>query len=240
MVYLKNNISTNSLFHFVKKIEYLLDIIENGFQARYCYERIPFGNKPFAFPMKCFCDIPLGNIKYHIHNYGEYGIGIAKKHAKKYGVTPVIYVHDNSQTLINYANQLAIQKIPNNGNELMKSLIPYFKQYEKKKKGVQEKRYYDEREWRYIPENSDYMEFNDGQTTEEIQNQVEQKNKQLDSDKYRLPIDKKIDQVTFIIVKDAISRRTVINCIRKKIKNQIKQDILITKILCKYRIMQDF
>ena len=73
---IRQNISTNSLFHFTNDITYLIDILENGFQARYCFENISFGNYKFAFPMKCFCDIPLSAIKFHLKEYGQYGIGI--------------------------------------------------------------------------------------------------------------------------------------------------------------------
>lgn len=240
---LKQNLSTNSLFHFVNKIDYLIDIIDNGFQARYCYERTPIGQIPYAFPMKCFCDIPLGTIKYHIGTYGMYGIGVSKQFAKKHGITPLIYVHKNSNTLIRYANE---NKLDHSGNsdeqkKLINSLIPYFKSYDENKPTVndQEKyfRYYDEREWRYIPEDADCLYLGNIIETE-IDNEVKKRNAVLRSDQFRLTIPH--TSITYIFVEYESDKKAVIDRIRTKFRSTKRQDELISKILSAHRITRDF
>ena len=46
--------------------------------------------------MVCFCDIPLSDIAEHTQKYGNYAIGLKKTWAMEQGVTPILYVHDNS------------------------------------------------------------------------------------------------------------------------------------------------
>lgn len=80
------NISSETLFHFTgreKGKETLLSILENGFYPRYCIENLSSYNENTesqypAFPMVCFCDIPLTRIKTHTKHYGEYAIGLKK------------------------------------------------------------------------------------------------------------------------------------------------------------------
>ena len=143
MVKISQNLSSNSLFHFVDNLDWLIDILGNGFKARYCLENFPKIDIPLAIPMKCFCDIPLGMIKRHMSRYGRYGVGIKKNYAKKNGVTPVIYVHEKSRILRRFVSALK-----NQDDELAK-FIPYFKRYNEKVSGKQRqviRRYYDERE----------------------------------------------------------------------------------------------
>lgn len=120
---ISQNLSSNSLFHFVNRIDYLKDILINGFQARYVVENFPLLEIPFAIPMKCFCDIPLGLIKKHLVKYGRYGVGISKDFAMQEGITPCFYVHENSDTLLNYLKQIKFDDIKD-------SILPFFKQYE--------------------------------------------------------------------------------------------------------------
>lgn len=118
-----------------------------------------------AIPMTCFCDLPVSHISSHLEFYGSYGIGLTKNWGVKNGLTPLAYVHQNS-TQIKHINRLAKkiwenanQKSDNNQNQ--KSLListvelaGFFKPYEGKmwRNGrYVDKRFYDEREWRYVP-----------------------------------------------------------------------------------------
>ncbi len=79
-----SNISSNSLFHFTPKIEFLINILTNGFYPRYCHEELLLNEcqtlrgHNLLIPMICFCDIPLGKISNHINIYGKYCIGSPK------------------------------------------------------------------------------------------------------------------------------------------------------------------
>ena len=91
-------ISANTLFHFTSKYDTLISILKSKFFPRLCLERGLWhpGNRKWAVPIVCFCDIPLSNMAEHTQKYGNYAIGIKKTWAIKQGITPVLYVHDNS------------------------------------------------------------------------------------------------------------------------------------------------
>jgi len=151
-------LSSSSLFHFTKRKEYLIEILNNGFIPRYTSEYHPCGNIPVAIQMKCFCDIPLGIVKRHMNRYGKFGVGISKLFAIENHISPVIYVHSNSKPLLNYREN--IHDFDNFDNIDNDNIFPFFKKYDrievrgKKKKKEKYIRYYDEREWRYVPTNS--------------------------------------------------------------------------------------
>ncbi len=98
---MKNQLSTDELFHFTK-FDFLLGIIQSGFYPRYNMEHTflsdLFERKvDFALiPMVCFCDIPLNMVEEHSEKYGKCAIGLTKKWGEKYGLNPVIYIHKNS------------------------------------------------------------------------------------------------------------------------------------------------
>ncbi len=160
-------ISANTVFHFTSSVENIKNILTNHFRPRVCLERIDYIKKEkldFGLPMVCFCDIPLSEVGNHIKTYGEYAIGLNKSWAIKNGITPVLYLHEMSKTLdsINHFFEVAgkydTQLNQKEYNYLISSyqLFSYCKAYhgsmqrnEKLKKKI---RFYDEREWRYVPE----------------------------------------------------------------------------------------
>ena len=91
-------ISANTLFHFTYRYDTLISILQSKFFPRLCLEKGLWhpGDKKWAIPMVCFCDIPLSNIAEHTRKYGNYAIGIKKTWAIEQGVTPILYVHDKS------------------------------------------------------------------------------------------------------------------------------------------------
>lgn len=95
-----SNISSETLFHFTPKPEYLFQLLQNEFKPRYYPEIIHLeGMKTLnkAIPMVCFCDIPLSQIKDHIDTYGNYGIGMTKEWAIKNKLNPVLYLEPSSK-----------------------------------------------------------------------------------------------------------------------------------------------
>ena len=98
-------ISTNSLFHFTKKVNNIFSILENDFYPQYCIEEIidciyhvdgGTLDSRLGVPMVCFCDIPLSQINKHTTYYGNYAIGLTKDWAKRNKINPVLYMYPNS------------------------------------------------------------------------------------------------------------------------------------------------
>ena len=171
-------ISSNTLFHFTRSKDNLLGILRNNFYPQLCYENFygtifnsPQGAVGFekAVPMVCFCDLPLSQIENHTKTYGEYALGLTKEWAVKSKVNPVVYTYpgsDFSEILKNlFANfppvpktqkENPLQLDTNDYSNQLTSAIQYVKPYEGKlwKNGQYTDttvRYYDEREWRFIP-----------------------------------------------------------------------------------------
>lgn len=163
-------ISSNALFHFVNKREYLEKILKGDFAPRYCLEHFDFKLlqlKDIYILMKCFCDIPLSQITNHTKTYGNYGIGFTKEWGKKNGISPIIYVYKNSDTYksiqriysdnLNEAyNEYQKKKTETARNKIFEalSIIAYIKPIEGKMEREGESidiLFYNEREWRFVP-----------------------------------------------------------------------------------------
>ena len=171
-------ISSTTLFNFTDKLDYLIDNLKNGFYAQTTYEKLPLKNNGYTVPMVCFCDIPLGMIKNHLDWYGKFGIGIKRSYARSHNVNPVWYVHsDNS-----FVKRLVKSKDISDHDK--KHLLPYLKQflgYQKFKGEDKRKKFYDEREWRYVPSDVT-VELHLGKRKSDVE-------KSLNIDKIRMPLD---------------------------------------------------
>lgn len=185
-----SKLSAECLFHFTKKKESLTSILLNYFMPFYCIERLSYidlkdnkGNYlEMAFPLICFCDIPNSLQKIHRSRFGAYGIGLDKSWGIKNRLTPIIYTHKNTilsanlEHLIGLFQKLEKDEFPNYiipKDDLLglknhiSYLMMHYKAYEgfaylKDEKKFDEKisRFYDEREWRYIPLKTDGLKLN--------------------------------------------------------------------------------
>lgn len=136
---------------------------------------IPF----LLIPMVCFCDIPLNLVSKHQERYGKCGIGLKKSWAMKNGLNPVIYIQSDSHLgnifsdlggvvpdfipIINdhYKSDLRIPQVFSYLTDSFRYLSYFLKQIENKKEitfqdgdkkvKFEKRKFYDEREWRYIP-----------------------------------------------------------------------------------------
>lgn len=166
---MSDNISTNTVFHFTRSLENIESILRNDFYSQFCIEDIvgtitSVSGIEKAIPMVCFCDIPLSQIRKHVKTYGEYAIGLTKEWAIKQKVNPVLYTYQNSdiankldgafRALFEHEgnNNIAKDKLSDN----LMAAIQYVKPYEgplwRDGKWTKETiRFYDEREWRYVP-----------------------------------------------------------------------------------------
>ena len=114
-------VSSNNLYHFTSKFEYLKSILREGLRVSYSLEDFSwlngdrFGDFALdnisrdqqrteekdeslktAIPMTCFCDIPSSLIKDHTAVYGEYAIGFDKEWGRDKGINPLLYLASES------------------------------------------------------------------------------------------------------------------------------------------------
>ena len=250
------NISANTLFHFTNEKDNLLSILKNGFYHRLCLEKNELYSKPYnqmAIPMVCFCDIPLGNILQHMNTYGNYALGLSKEWARKKGITPVLYANNDSLALdslrkqLYYINEELTSSETDAFNKEILDGIFYFtcyiKQYEEMDLNIHAKgkRFYDEREWRYVPSFSAHgeqrlilskIEFDNTDNKENI-NTILEKN----------PLKYSIKDINYIIVnsdKDILDVKHSIEAIKGGRYSPKELELLVTKIISAEKITNDF
>lgn len=160
------SLSSSSIIHFTKFIDYLKGILESNLTLSFCREAVRINERTVELfvPAVCFCDIPLSSVKNHISSYGNFGIGLTKEWAQKNGLNPVLYVepYSNLSKCLNLsydANTSTKGMDFNQWTKEEKSILDifrYIKNYQGDlyRKGEIKKnyRYSDEREWRYVPD----------------------------------------------------------------------------------------
>lgn len=157
-------LSSNSLIHFTDSLQNLFGIIESGFRAKYCKETFSLKSheeETLHVPMVSFCDIPFSQIKDHIENYGCYGIGLSKEWAIRNRLNPVLYVQSQSAIAENYYSLMQCLQQKEWAGEIDKTprrmgleIVRHIKNYEGILRRNGTDRFSDEREWRYVPEES--------------------------------------------------------------------------------------
>lgn len=156
--------SANTLFKFMDNVKWLKEILEfKTIMPRYCEEDAEYlsnieGYK-IAFPMVCFCDIKLKDLKYHMNIYGKVGIGLKKEWGILNGVQPLHYINEESY-LNDSIKNIFKKAIDDDNNEseayrdFLLEQIKFFKpiQGKMKRRGrYSEYNFHDEHEWRYVP-----------------------------------------------------------------------------------------
>lgn len=153
--------SANCLFKFFSKSSHLLSTIKRtALSARYYPENIEYldiGYKQIAYPMICFCDIAMHNLKEHADFYGPYGIAFSKLWGIQHGIQPIQYINPSSLLRKDFTEAFDFSKHSSD-----KSLVPdYLLSHmffikpidgQMERNGTNVKRLFtDECEWRYIP-----------------------------------------------------------------------------------------
>lgn len=162
----RKQLSANTLYHFTKSKENLINILTSNFYPRYSIEDwsvLSSGDSVLddeaAIPVICFCDIPLSQIYNHMSFYGNYAIGLKKDWGEKNKVSPLMYCHKNSiisNRLVTIRNEFEKHKAKTILSftsliDILRFVKPY-EGYQKNSKGEKVPvRFYDEREWRYVP-----------------------------------------------------------------------------------------
>lgn len=152
---------SNNLFHFTKSLDVLKLILINGVQPRYCLEDNEWmglgENKHIAFPMSCFCDIPLSRISEHTNFYGDFGLGFSKEWGLKNQLNPIIYTTSDGriQNLMKFIfNAKRTKENKEDFDFYTYSLWAHMKPIVGKmiiSGEIVEKEFYQENEWRFVP-----------------------------------------------------------------------------------------
>ncbi|HHF3072355.1 TPA: abortive infection system antitoxin AbiGi family protein [Vibrio diabolicus] len=161
------NPKSHTLFHFTKNKEVLKVILKGGFWPRYCPEDVSWLSYPgfdfVAYPMVCFCDIPLSRIQDHVKFYGDFGIGLTREWALQNNATPVHYISE-SNTLIEIYRKLSnfSSHLEDCNKKDFKKSFRYLLAHSKPTVGqmvvngdLVEKEFYQESEWRCVPQSDE-------------------------------------------------------------------------------------
>jgi len=236
----KENLSSSVLFTFTPKMEYMIDMIDMGIVPRYSYERLPGSKKHYIVPMKCFCDIPLGKVKNHMQRYGYYGIGLKKSFLQGHGASPVIYIHKNSERFF------GLRKMKGLSLE-MSPFLPLLKRYfgddfffGKNSDDFQHKRirFYDEREWRFLPKDVNPEIDNKINTIKEGLELVRKKNELTPFE--TTPIKPSLNDIEYIIIHKKKEVHTIIEKLRLVYGETQDWEVILTKIIIAEQILKDY
>lgn len=173
------SISSNHVIHFTDSFKKLKGIIENGFRPSECEEYPIFLQAYYEIegllallnsevakienrkvPVICFCDLVKKTLKQHQKRYGYYGIGLSKSWAISNYLSPLFYIPKDTSThstmygIVNLSKRIIELKIHKEYPDVsiliqnIYNLLDFIKPYQDPKSG---QKYYDEREWRYVP-----------------------------------------------------------------------------------------
>ena len=243
-------LSPSTLFHFTS-MEGLKGILKDNFRINYCLEELGHNDRPIkmAIPMVSFCDIKISEITEHIGKYGHYGIGLSKKWAFESGLNPVFYVNIKST----FPNRListlrifnSLDSISNYDKDSYTNLIRYMKIYEGELKRdikiIENYRFADEREWRYVPDLNPEKPFLGWLTSTQYDTELKKENANSKLKNERLYFN--ANQILYLIVKEEIEIEEIIDHIRNvKSKNYSLNEVerLMTRIISCERILNDF
>lgn len=240
-------ISSKCLFHFTKTREVLTLILQNGFWPRYCGE-YKWGNREydFALPMVCFCDIPLSLIENHCKFYGWYGIGLNETwRDHQHYLNPVFYLSDKSSSYksINYIiNDLVHDCLDDMERRILYRI--------KKVKGYaydcsnhfKQKKFYDEREWRYIPETIENVLHTLTKQTRTSDIQTKKELEKLSERTKNSPLVFTHQDIEYLIIPHENERVNFINDLKLIYSTLDEEDFyqLISKVLVFNQIKKDF
>lgn len=254
-------ISSNTLFHFTKNEENIISILKEGFKPHLCKEDLNFvlQDNPteeeaeelqLAIPMVCFCDIPLSQSKNHLSTYGPYGIGLSKEWGERNKICPVLYAHKKSEITFAVLRMLTrlLTDIDNKLWDDIYWMYCFTKPYKGKLRRENEitisnYRFYDEREWRYVPplrnyshndDLSNYCLYNREYCDKSQRDEINRKLK-------KMPLEFEASDIKYIIVS---SPKKIISIIKEIGQmdgyDQDEKKLLFSKVISAKQIVEDF
>ncbi|PRZ19381.1 abortive infection system antitoxin AbiGi family protein [Flavobacterium granuli] len=243
-------ISTNSIIHYTDSFNILALILKEGFKIKYCAEilKLDDGTSNAAHPMISFCDIPLSDSKQHFNAYGKYGIGLTKNWAVKNGVNPVLYIDSNSlfakslHELIKERRKKDTNLTSSQARNILK-IKAYAKNYsghlKRKSVDISNYKYYDEREWRLVPESSKMNNATFSLDLASYNKSKETYNEKISDCRFTF----KSNDISYIIVEHTSEIPKMINVLRTEYSEKCtakELDILFSKICSTEQIIADY
>ncbi len=243
------SVSTSSIFHYTKKLNNLIGIINDShFKLKYCKEAVTLFSyiNELAVPMVSFCDIPLASVTEHTNAYGNYGIGMKKEWALRNGINPVFYIDIASYMASSMNNLWTVYQTflksplrisdPNTFAEKEFSYINLYRNMKNYKgnliikngkKVLKDYEYYREREWRYLPNREQLVPYYSHEEYAVNKNDINDKAKMV-------TLKFKVDDISYII----LEKNSQINAFIKKIKDRTPD--FYTKVVTIEQIKKDF
>lgn len=233
------NLSSASLFHFTNNLDNIVNILKDGYYwPIYCPE-VDKVNKDqihaYAFPMVCFCDIPLSQTTEHTNDYGYYAIAMSKVWAKNKGVSPVLY-YSGTESLAMRLFRRNESVVSKKDKVLWLSMLKkiYGKTWSWKENGYRNKTLYNEREWRFIPQNIPLKELFMNVAYKDFQGRAASNNTR----KYGLSFS--YSDIRYIILKEDKEREEFLIKVKGVISDEVTQKLLSSKLLTFEQIKEDF
>lgn len=250
-------LSAASLFHFTRTPENLRGILAEGFRVRVSVERMDLLARAMGrdtefdetgIPMVCFCDIPLSQTAQHMTRYGSYAIGLTKKWGIARSIAPIMYATPTSAIIRSFEAFWRLSRALKIGSESdakvradalgSMRLAYFFKPYEDDDRAGTgaRRRFYDEREWRYVPETVDAGPEISREATEDpaLQPAIEAFLAQFP------PLTFGPDDVTHIIVAEDSEIPGVLDAIRQSPMIGARDETLFAKVTTAARIKDDY
>lgn len=244
-------ISSNSIIHYTDTFDKIKSIITEGFRIKYCAEKLIVDedtNSLAAHPMISFCDIPLSQSHKHFDAYGRYGIGLNKSWAKKLGINPVLYI-DEKSSISKTLGELLKERRNKNSNLTVdqRNKILRIKSFTKNYSGLLKRKnieildykYYDEREWRFVPESKDLKGAKFSIHLKDYLRNKDKFNEQIAD----IRIGFKAHEITYIIVENTSEIPELIKILRKHFTDKLTEnelDLLFSKICSTRQIQEDY
>lgn len=246
-------LSSNSIIHFTKSKEFLKGILRDNFKIFYCIEHIHLSGveSSYAVPMVSFCDIPLSEVKQHITKYGSYGIGLTKEWAERQRLNPVLYMEKNSllsQSYLTFYKKYLIEANKRRDcleehEKCIADILRYIKNYQndlaRGGQVLKDYRFSDEREWRYV---LDFNETLDFILTEQEYHTEEQKQKaNFSIDKHRLEFTP--NDIKYVIIENDQEIPEFLEILKSSKGNKYSyNDVerLMTRLITTEQIVHDF
>lgn len=201
-------LSSNILWHQTE-FDKLKNILKSKkIKCSYCIETFMGTTGKIAFPMISLSDIALADFIEYIDQYGGQSLGFSRDWVKNKGFNPVWYCEKN-QAIEAHKKTLHDQINKKNDDINIYLLSLYYSAYIKpiegplyvksKRKTYENYRFYNEREYRYVPDFKELMEKNILPFLTEEQYEKYKKTNDATTINYEIPFS--LDDIKMIIVR---------------------------------------